>query len=87
MFQQTAFVFVSEISNGKGFQRNARAFVMRISDDEMEDDFQSKREEVRDRSLVAVKRFSCDELYLKYTFMCTCLTINYCIQFNVSLMW
>ncbi|KAJ4710976.1 GLE1-like protein [Melia azedarach] len=37
---------------------------MRISDDEMEDDFQSKREEVRDRSLVAVKRFSCDELYL-----------------------
>ena len=45
-----------------------RAFVMRVSDDEMEDDIESKDGEVHDRSLVAVRRFNCDALYLRYVY-------------------
>lgn len=53
-----------EISTGKSVERNARAFVIRVSDDELENDIESKGEEVHSGSLVAAKRFSCDELYL-----------------------
>lgn len=56
----------SEISNGKSAERNSRAFVMRVSEDEVENGVESKGEEVHTRSLVAVKRFTCDELYLRY---------------------
>ncbi|KAK2636620.1 hypothetical protein Ddye_031412 [Dipteronia dyeriana] len=51
-----------QIANGKKVESSARrGFVMRVSGDEMEDD---KGEEVHDRSLVAVRRFNCDVLYL-----------------------
>ncbi|KAK1578931.1 hypothetical protein Q3G72_034255 [Acer saccharum] len=54
-----------QIANGKSLESSARrGFVMRVSDYEMEDDIESKDEEVHDRSLVAVRRFNCDELYL-----------------------
>lgn len=53
-----------EISTGKSVESNARAFVIRVSDDELENDNERKGEEVHNGSLVAVKRFTCDALYL-----------------------
>ena len=46
--------------------RNSRPFVMRVLEDDM-DDTESEGEEGHGRNLVAVKRFHCDELYLRYT--------------------
>lgn len=46
-------------------KKGPTAFVMRVSDDEMEDvEREGGVEEVYDRSLVAGSRFACDELYL-----------------------
>ena len=43
------------------------AFVVRVSDDEMEDvERECEVEEVHDCSLVPGSRFACDELYLRY---------------------
>ncbi|KAF8390531.1 hypothetical protein HHK36_025058 [Tetracentron sinense] len=52
-----------EFSNMNGIRRSPRAFVMRISDDEM-DGIKSEGEDVHDRSIVAGNRFTCAELYL-----------------------
>ena len=43
------------------------AFVMRVSDDEMEVvEREGEVEEVHDHNLVQGSRFACDELYLRY---------------------
>lgn len=48
-------------------KKGPTAFVMRVSDDEMEDvEREGGVEGVYDRSLVAGSRFACDELYLRY---------------------
>ncbi|KAH7565115.1 hypothetical protein JRO89_XS09G0136600 [Xanthoceras sorbifolium] len=59
-----------QITNGKSMESSARRFVMRVSDEEMEDDIESQDEEVRDRSLMAGRRFNCDELYPSGLLMC-----------------
>ena len=46
--------------------RNSRPFVMRVLEDDM-DDTKSEDEEGHGQNLVVVKRFHCDELYLRYT--------------------
>ncbi|KAL5762239.1 hypothetical protein ACOSP7_018503 [Xanthoceras sorbifolium] len=53
-----------QITNGKSVESSVRSFVLRVSDEEMEDDIESQDEEVRDRSLMAGRRFNCDELFL-----------------------
>ncbi|OVA20560.1 GLE1-like [Macleaya cordata] len=53
-----------EFPNMKGVNRSQRAFVMRVSDDEMEDMDSDDEEEIEDRRLVIGRRFSCAELYL-----------------------
>lgn len=69
-----------EISTGKSVESNARAFVIRVSDDELENDNERKGEEVHNGSLVAVKRFTCDALYLRYVFLSG--PVNLCSLFN-----
>ena len=48
--------------------RNSRPFAMRVLEDDM-DDTESEGEEGHGRNLVVVKRFHCDELYLRYTIL------------------
>ena len=46
---------------GRSERNGNKAFVMRISDDELDD-----KEEAEARSLVPVGRFACDDIYLRY---------------------
>lgn len=63
------FVFCFRgIPNGKSVERKAGAFVMRLLDEEIDADFETQGEEVHNQGSVAVKRFGCDELYLRYVF-------------------
>ncbi|CAK9180536.1 unnamed protein product, partial [Ilex paraguariensis] len=49
----------------KANERRPRAFVMRVSDDEMEElERDGEERETHGRQLVASRRFACDELYL-----------------------
>ncbi|XP_021653484.1 mRNA export factor GLE1 isoform X2 [Hevea brasiliensis] len=50
-------------SNRKSVERSPVAFIMRISDDEMEDS-ESEAEEDHGPSSVAVTRFNCDDIYV-----------------------
>ncbi|CAK9144528.1 unnamed protein product, partial [Ilex paraguariensis] len=50
----------------KANERRPRAFVMRVSDDEMEElERDGEERETHGRQLVASRRFACDELYLR----------------------
>lgn len=80
------------IQNGTSVERKARAFVMRLSDDEVDVDFETQGEEVHNQGSMAVKRFGCDELYLRYVFffhsfkfgyhccLCTCCVLKLFFQ-------
>ncbi|XP_022726258.1 protein GLE1-like isoform X2 [Durio zibethinus] len=52
-----------EFYGEKGIKRSSNAFVMRISDEEFEDN-EGENEEAHDGGLVKVAQFNCDELYL-----------------------
>lgn len=45
-----------DINHGKSIERNSRAFIMRVSDDELEEE--------SSQSLTVAKRFHCDDIYL-----------------------
>ena len=47
---------------GKSGGESRKPFIMRVSEDEIED---TESEGEEDRSLVAAKRFNCDEIYLR----------------------
>lgn len=80
LFRFCNMFFFREISTGKSVERNVGAFVIHVSDDELENDIESKDEEVHNGSLVAVKRFTCHELYLRYVLFSG--PVNLCALFN-----
>ena len=66
-------------ANGKNLERNSRPFVMRVFEGDI-DGIESEAEEVHERSSVVVKRFTCDELYLRYTNYIAFFAISFCFS-------
>lgn len=75
-----------QLPDRKSIARRGKSFVMRVSDDEMGDESESDNEEVSHQSLVAGRRFNCDELYLRFVFYFSFFSLSIFFFFLLDLM-